>query len=77
MFIKSHRSSPANCRGFSMLVAVCMMGIVTMAVLAVSVLFTQQAKRTRLVQQQAQQRQLEVAKVLLGDTSDKVVLPKP
>lgn len=64
-----------NPRGFSMLVAVGMMGIVTLAVLATSAMFTQQAKRTRHVQQQAQQRQLEIAQVLLGDEQRKIKLP--
>ncbi|HAI14479.1 MAG TPA: hypothetical protein DCM28_22430 [Phycisphaerales bacterium] len=66
----------SNPRGFSMLVAVGMMGIVTLAVLATSAMFTHQAKRTRLTQQQAQQRQLEIAKVLLGDESEQIKLPQ-
>lgn len=62
-------------RGFAMLIVVGMIGILGVAILATSAMFSHQAKRTRIAQQQAQQRQLEIARVLLGDKQGKVELP--
>lgn len=63
-----------NRRGFSMMVFVVTLGLVSMAILAAASMFNNQAKRTRMVMQNAQQRQLEMARLLLDE--DPVKLPK-
>ena len=61
-----------NRRGFSMMVFVVTMGLVSLAILAAASMFNNQAKRTRMVMQDAQEHQLEIAKALLGDDHIKI-----
>ena len=61
-----------NRRGFSMMVFVVTMGLVSLAILAAASMFNNQAKRTRMVMQDAQEHQLEIAKALLGDDQIKI-----
>ncbi|MBL4699797.1 hypothetical protein JYU15_00240 [bacterium AH-315-I18] len=64
------RKPRPNNRAFAMMVAVGMMGLVTVAIVAASGMFSNQARRTRTVQQEAQQRQIEIATVLLQNEND-------
>ena len=61
-----------NRRGFSKMVFVVTMGLVSLAILAAASMFNNQAKRTRMVMQDAQEHQLEIAKALLGDDQIKI-----
>ncbi|MAX27362.1 MAG: hypothetical protein CMJ19_22935 [Phycisphaeraceae bacterium] len=69
---QTRRVTSNNRRGFSMLVVVGVAGIITLAVTAMSAMFAHQALRTRTLHQQAQQRQMEIAQVLLGNEQVRV-----
>ncbi len=69
---QANRVTSSRRRGFSMLVVVGVAGIITLAITAMSAMFAHQALRTRMMQQQAQQRQLEIAQVLLGNEKVRV-----